>query len=190
MKEIGIYLSGSITHDPDFERKFALAERIIRAEAVPEALIFNPAANQNLPAEGKTDEELWADYLVRDLFMLMTIRNRFRDALLVSLPGRQASKGASLERAFASRIGFRLMDIREIFPDWEKRLAAEKENCGSCRHGKVYDGSCRASVVCPFRQKDGRLEPMFCALGDETMLEALRHPETPCPQFGPKGVQP
>lgn len=122
---IGIYLSGSITHDPDYRRKFDLAERLIHTEAVPEAQIFNPAANQNLPSEGKTDEELWADYLVRDLFMLMTIRNRFSDAVLVSLPGHQTSKGASLERAFAERIGFRFLDIQSLFPDWDERLAAE-----------------------------------------------------------------
>ena len=125
MKHIGIYLSGSITHDPDFRRKFDLAERLIHTEAVPEAQIFNPAANQNLPSEGKTDEELWADYLCRDLFMLMTIRHCFADAVLVSLPGHRTSKGASLERAFAERIGFRFLDIREIFPDWDRLLAEE-----------------------------------------------------------------
>ena len=124
-RNLGIYLSGSITHDPDFRRKFDLAERLIRTEAAPEALIFNPAASQNLPSEGKTDEELWADYLCRDLFMLMTVRNSFGDAVLVSLPGQRTSKGASMERAFAGRIGFRLLDIRELFPDWEDRLAAE-----------------------------------------------------------------
>ena len=121
----GIYLSGSISHDPDFKTKFALAEKLILEEADPGTAIFNPAANQTLPVEGRTEEELWADYLVRDLFMLMTIRTRSGDAVLVSLPGHRTSKGAALERAFAERIGFRVLDIREMFPDWEKRLAAE-----------------------------------------------------------------
>ncbi len=121
----GIYLSGSISHDPDFVRKFALAEKLIFEKADPGTAIFNPAANQTLPTEGKTEEELWADYLVRDLFMLMNIRQKFPVALLVSMPGHEKSKGSSLERGFADRIGFCILDIREIIPDWDERLAAE-----------------------------------------------------------------
>ena len=122
---IGIYLSGSITHDPDYRRKFDLAERLIHTEAVPEADIFNPAAHQDLPADGKTDEEVWADYLLRDLLVLLQIRCKANFAILVSLPGHEKSKGASLERLFAEKLGFRVLDIREMFPDWEKRLAEE-----------------------------------------------------------------
>ena len=124
-RKIGIYLSGSISHDPDFMKKFALAEKLILEKSDPGTAIFNPAANQTLPAEGKTEEELWADYLVRDLFMLMTIRQKFPNALLVSMPGHERSKGSSLERAFANRIGFCIRDIREIIPDWDERIAAE-----------------------------------------------------------------
>lgn len=119
----GIYLSGSISHDPDFEKKFALAEKLILEESGLGTAIFNPAANQTLPAEGKTEEELWADYLVRDLFLLMAIRKDYPRAFLVSMPGHERSKGSSLERAFANRIGFCILDIREIIPDWDKRLA-------------------------------------------------------------------
>lgn len=125
LKKTGIYISGSISHDPDFVKKFALAEKLILEESDPGTAIFNPAANQTLPAEGKTEEELWADYLVRDLFMLMTIRQKFPNALLVSMPGHERSKGSSLERAFANRIGFCIRDIREIIPDWDERIAAE-----------------------------------------------------------------
>lgn len=125
LKKTGIYISGSISHDPDFVKKFALAEKLILEKSDPGTAIFNPAANQTLPAEGKTEEELWADYLVRDLFMLMTIRQKFPNALLVSMPGHERSKGSSLERAFANRIGFCIRDIREIIPDWDERIAAE-----------------------------------------------------------------
>ena len=125
IRKTGIYISGSISHDPDFVKKFALAEKLILEKSDPGTAIFNPAANQTLPAEGKTEEELWADYLVRDLFMLMTIRQKFPNALLVSMPGHERSKGSSLERAFANRIGFCIRDIREIIPDWDERIAAE-----------------------------------------------------------------
>ena len=123
-RKIGIYLSGSISHDPDFMKKFALAERLIK-ETLPEAFIFNPAAHQYLPTEGKTEEELWADYLCRDLVTLITISDKFRMRFLISMPGHRTSKGSSLERAFAEHLGFRIMDIREYFPDWDKQLAAE-----------------------------------------------------------------
>lgn len=122
--ETGIYLSGSITHDPNFEKKFALAEKLILEKADPGTAIFNPAANQTLPTDGRTEEQMWADYLVRDLSMLMMIRQKFPNAILVSMPGHERSKGSSLERAFADRIGFCILDIREIIPDWDKRLAA------------------------------------------------------------------
>ena len=120
----GIYISGSITHDPNFVKKFALAEKLIIEKADPGTAIFNPAANQTLPTEGRTEEQLWADYLVRDLFMLMNIRQKFPVAILVSMPEHKTSKGSSLERAFADRIGFCILDIREIIPDWDERLAA------------------------------------------------------------------
>ena len=122
---IGIYLSGSITHDPDYRRKFDLAERLIHTEAVPEADIFNPAAHQDLPAVGLTEEELWAKYLCRDLCMLIQMRDENEVAILVSMPEYRTSKGASLERLFAEKLGFHVLDIREMFPDWEKRLAEE-----------------------------------------------------------------
>ena len=125
MEITGIYLSGSISHDPDFVKKFALAEKLIFEKADPGTAIFNPAANQTLPTEGRTEEQLWADYLVRDLFMLMNIRQKFPVAILVSMPGHRTSKGSSLERAFADRIGFCTVDIREIIPDWDERLASE-----------------------------------------------------------------
>lgn len=124
LRKTGIYISGSISHDPDFVKKFALAERLIQ-ETLPEAFIFNPAAHQDLPADGKTDEELWADYLCRDLVMLNTIDDKFRMRILISLGDHRTSKGSSLERAFAKRLGFRIMEIREFFPDWDTRLAEE-----------------------------------------------------------------
>ena len=124
LKKTGIYISGLISHDPDFVKKFALAERLIQ-ETLPEAFIFNPAAHQDLPAEGKTEEELWADYLCRDIIMLMTISDKFRMRILISLGDHRTSKGSCLERAFAQEIGFRTMDIREFFPDWDTRLADE-----------------------------------------------------------------
>jgi hypothetical protein len=125
MRNIGIYLSGPITHDPDYRRKFDLAERLILTETAPEAVIYNPAAHQDIAPDGKTPEELWAEYMVRDLFVLMDIRKRFPDALLVSLPWLDNSRGSRLERRFAAELGFRLLDIRDLYPDWEKRLPAE-----------------------------------------------------------------
>ncbi len=126
LKKTGIYISGSISHDPDFVKKFALAERLIQ-ETLPEAFIFNPAAHQDLPAEGKTDEELWADYLCRDLVMLNTIDDKFRMRILISLGDHRTSKGSSLERAVAKRLGFRIMESQEVFPDCDTLLAEERE---------------------------------------------------------------
>ena len=119
----GIYISGSITHDPDFVKKFELAANLL-LEQVPDADIFNPAAHQNIPAVGLTEEELWAKYLCRDLCVLIKMRDEHEIAILVSMPGHRTSKGASLERAFAESIGFHLMDIRDALPDWDQRLAA------------------------------------------------------------------
>lgn len=124
IRQFGIYISGSISHDPDFVKKFALAERLIK-ETLPEAFIFNPAAHQDIPSDGKTEEELWAEYLCRDLFMLMTISGRFRMKILVSITDHRTSKGASLERSFAQQLGFRILEIQDLYPDWDKMLAAE-----------------------------------------------------------------
>lgn len=124
LKKHGIYLSGSISHDPEFVKKFALAERLIQ-EDLPEVFIFNPAAHQDLPADGKTEEELWAEYLCRDIIMLMSIADQFRMKVLVSISDNRTSKGSNLEREFAQRIGFHIMDIREFVPEWDELLAEE-----------------------------------------------------------------
>ena len=121
---LAIYISGPISADPDFVKKFALAERLLRPYA-GHGVVFNPAAHQDLPSEGKNGNELWADYLCRDIAVLMEIHQEYISRLFISLPGWTGSKGACLERRFAEELGFRFLDIRTLIPDWDRLLAEE-----------------------------------------------------------------
>lgn len=84
------YISGPITHDPNYKIHFELAANRLRAQDIS---CFNPA-------EAEIPNGTWEDYMRYDLKGLLTCR------AIYMLKGWRRSKGARLERKIAKALGF------------------------------------------------------------------------------------
>lgn len=89
-----VYISGKITGDADYKKKFANAEEMARAVGFE---VFNPA---RVPDEGKP----WEWYMKRDIKELMDC-----DAILL-LKDWEESKGARLEAYIASQLKIKIYE--------------------------------------------------------------------------------
>ena len=91
-----IYISGSITKDPDYREHFRVAEEKLRGLGMK---VFNPAKFDADP------EKTWEDYMRNDITQLMRCR------AIYLLKSWKKSRGARLEYKIAQALGF--MVIKE-----------------------------------------------------------------------------
>lgn len=92
-----IYISGKITGEKHFMRKFAKAERKLKRAGYD---VINPAKiNAKLPKNSK-----WRDYMIVSLAELSTA-----DAIYM-LPDWQESKGAKIEHEYAEKHGIIIIE--------------------------------------------------------------------------------
>lgn len=89
-----VYISGKITGDADYKKKFANAEEMARAVGFE---VFNSA---KVPDEGKP----WEWYMKRDIKELMNC-----DAILL-LKDWEESRGARLEAYIASQLKIKIYE--------------------------------------------------------------------------------
>jgi hypothetical protein len=110
------YLSGAITHQPDFKTYFKTAETQLRFLGVDR--IFNPAdVDLHIPYTEDTKHTIWKQYMKYDLKMLV-------DAdVLILLPGWWRSRGARLELIVCFFLDIRVVTL--------KRLIGELKNGNS-----------------------------------------------------------
>lgn len=94
-----VYISGAISSDPDYKRKFERASRSIRIAGAKNCL--NPAT---LP-DNLGDYEAYMEHC------LLMVR---RADMLVMLPCWTASPGAQAERAYALSLRREVIDLTEI----------------------------------------------------------------------------
>lgn len=88
-----IYISGAMTSDPDYEKKFNAAERWIRRK-YPDAEVVNPVSlSRELEWNrgAKPDSLPRAEYLKKDISELVECDR------LMAIPGFEKSAGAMLE---------------------------------------------------------------------------------------------
>ena len=89
-----IYISGSITRDPDYRAHFARAEEKLRRQRLH---VFNPAKNEPDP------DKTWTDYMKHDIRQLLDC------SAIYLLKGWRKSKGARLEYRIAKALGLIIM---------------------------------------------------------------------------------
>lgn len=103
-----IYISGAITNDPDYRRKFALAENVLKQDH-PCARIINPANNEIAPfGNVVTPEEIWEAY------MEISREQVKQSDIVATLPGWEQSRGAVEEVALAKSNGILVCSVREL----------------------------------------------------------------------------
>lgn len=98
-----VYLSGSISEDPDYRTKFTAAAEYI--DHLGQFTIVNPAAWCCMALWP------WAECILFDLAIIRGV-----DAL-VSLPGSEKSPGAQIEVLYARRLGLPVLDLAD-FRSW------------------------------------------------------------------------
>ena len=86
-----VYISGSITKDPDYREHFRAAEEKLRSLGIK---VFNPAKFEADP------EKTWEDYMRTDIAQLMTCR------AIYLLKGWKKSRGARIEYRIAKELGY------------------------------------------------------------------------------------
>ena len=84
-----VYISGSITKDPDYRAHFARAEEKLRRQRLH---VFNPAKNEADP------NKTWKDYMKYDIWQLLAC------SAIYMLRGWRKSKGARLEYRIAKAL--------------------------------------------------------------------------------------
>jgi hypothetical protein len=92
-----VYISGSITRDPDYRAHFARAEEKLRRQRLH---VFNPAKNEPDP------DRTWTDYMKYDIRQLLTC------SAIYMLKGWRRSKGARLEYRIAKALDLVIMQER------------------------------------------------------------------------------
>ena len=89
-----VYISGPITHDKNYKKKFEYAEALLKIYGIEE--VFNPA-KVNLP-----DNTTWEEYMKHDLNELLKCDG------IYMLKGWRRSKGARLEYKIAKALGLKI----------------------------------------------------------------------------------
>ena len=92
-----IYISGSITRDPDYRAHFARAEEKLRRQRLH---VFNPAKNEADP------NKTWTDYMKHDIRQLLDC------SAIYLLKGWRKSKGSRLEYKIAKALDMVIMHER------------------------------------------------------------------------------
>jgi transcriptional regulator with XRE-family HTH domain len=100
-----IYLSGSITNDPDYIDKFNYWERMLEYK-FPKAEIKNPIDFVYLT--NGTKEEIWANAMITCLIILKDCTDIF------IIPENKESIGRDIEIMFADYLGLNFITIDEI----------------------------------------------------------------------------
>ena len=86
-----VYISGSITKDPDYREHFRIAEEKLRAMGMK---VFNPVKFEADP------DKSWEDYMRIDIAQLTRCR------AIYLLKGWKKSRGARLEYRIAKELGY------------------------------------------------------------------------------------
>lgn len=86
-----VYISGSITRDPDYREHFKAAEEKLRSLGMK---VFNPAKFEADP------DKSWEDYMKADIAQLTRCR------AIYLLKGWKKSRGARLEYRIAKELGY------------------------------------------------------------------------------------
>jgi hypothetical protein len=89
-----VYISGSITKDPDYREHFRAAEEKLRALGMK---VFNPAKFEADP------DKTWEDYMRKDIAELTRCR------AIYLLKGWKKSRGARLEYKIAQALGYMII---------------------------------------------------------------------------------
>lgn len=92
-----VYISGSITKDPDYRAHFARAEGMLRRQGLH---VFNPAKNEADP------DKTWTDYMKYDIRQLLDC------SAIYLLKGWRKSKGARIEYRIAKALDLVIMQER------------------------------------------------------------------------------
>lgn len=85
-----IYISGAISTDPDYKRKFDCVEKMLKDKGFK---VVNPTKHEKL---GKT----WVHYMKKDIKQMMDC-----DAIYL-IPDYKTSNGAKIEKKLADDLGF------------------------------------------------------------------------------------
>ena len=89
-----VYISGSITKDPDYREHFRAAEEKLRGMGMK---VFNPAKFDADP------DKTWEDYMRADIAELMRCR------AIYMLKGWKKSRGARIEYKLARALGYMII---------------------------------------------------------------------------------
>jgi hypothetical protein len=105
-----IYLSGAISEDPDYERKFKCAADQLRAKGF---IVINPVEYGHKDLAEVDIKDSWEWHLMKDLSVMLGC-GKINDACqgLAVIPYGK-SVGADLERTVAEALDFYIMEVDE-----------------------------------------------------------------------------
>jgi len=103
---MNIYISGKITGDKNYKKKFAAAARVLEENGYR---VFNPAKDVELPGGAPREE-----------YMKKAIINMLLCDGVAMLPDWGESKGAALESYIASRLGIKKLPL-ELWGKLQKK---------------------------------------------------------------------
>lgn len=104
MAQYDAYLSGIISNDKNYKKKFDKWEVFIWTE-YPVKRIFNPS-NTVLDHKGKTKDEIWKMYLEKDIPIVCQCK------IIFMLPWWIFSRGARFERYVAKKLGKKIVYLK------------------------------------------------------------------------------
>ena len=105
MKSKVIYISGSITNDPDFIKKFNYWKKCLKNN-YPKAIIKSPP--DFVIIKNGTENEIWADAMVQCLNVLKDCTDIF------IIPESNQSKGRDIEIMFADYLGINFISYYDL----------------------------------------------------------------------------
>jgi len=105
MKNRVIYLSGSITNDPDYIKKFEIWKRSLK-NRYPKAIVKSPP--DFVIIKNGTEKQIWADAMVQCLDVLKECTDIF------IIPENTQSKGRDIEIMFADYLGLNFISYYDL----------------------------------------------------------------------------